>query len=123
MGRGALDNTDASQPSSSAAASAIDAHHAEQAYTKLEDVAVLPVSDNDVPDPIQFQAAELFASENAEDLVIDDQGFIRKNDEISRCVTGQYTIHLSRKVISDYFSCMFSCSTDTSNLMRNKQAP
>ncbi|KAH3912128.1 hypothetical protein HBI56_007690 [Parastagonospora nodorum] len=99
MGRGALDNTDASQPSSSAAASAIDAHHAEQArpFTPTK--------------------------KNAEDLVIDDQGFIRKNDEISRCVTGQYTIHLSRKVISDYFSCMFSCSTDTSNLMRNKQAP
>jgi hypothetical protein len=83
----------------------------------------LPGSDNDVLDPIQFQAAELFASENAEDPMIDDQSFIRKNDEISHCVTAQYTMHLSRKVISDYFGCIVSCSADTSNLMRNKQAP
>ncbi|KAH6055026.1 hypothetical protein HBI53_008250 [Parastagonospora nodorum] len=99
MGCGAYDNTDASQPRSSAVASAIDAHHDEQArpFTPTK--------------------------KNAEDLMINDQGFIRKNDEISRCVTGQYTMHLSRKVISDYFGCIVSCSADTSNLMRNKQAP
>ncbi|EAT84135.1 hypothetical protein SNOG_08967 [Parastagonospora nodorum SN15] len=34
MGRGAYDNTDASQPRSSAAASAIDAHHAKQARSQ-----------------------------------------------------------------------------------------
>ncbi|KAH3909723.1 hypothetical protein HBI56_058470 [Parastagonospora nodorum] len=45
MGRGAYDNTDASQPRSSAAASAIDAHHAKQARSQREAEAQQAVQD------------------------------------------------------------------------------
>jgi hypothetical protein len=59
-----------------------------------------------------MEAAELFAEDNGEDIPDEDRGFICKNDESSRCVTGQYTKELSRKVISDHFGRNKACTRE-----------
>ncbi|KAF2036694.1 hypothetical protein EK21DRAFT_51367 [Setomelanomma holmii] len=52
------------------------------------------------------------AEANAEDVPDDEREFICKNDETSRCLAGQYTKDLSRKVISDHFGRNKACTRD-----------
>ncbi|KAF2628632.1 hypothetical protein BU25DRAFT_457439 [Macroventuria anomochaeta] len=56
------------------------------------------------------------ATEQATATVVDDdlieREFICMNDEYSKCRTGQYTIALSRKVISDHFGRNKACTRD-----------
>jgi hypothetical protein len=49
---------------------------------------------------------------DAEDVPDSEREFICKNDETSRCITGQYTLLLSRKVISDHFGRNKACTRD-----------
>lgn len=49
---------------------------------------------------------------DAEDVPDSEREFICKNDETSRCITGQYTKVLSRKVISDHFGRNKACTRD-----------
>jgi len=51
-------------------------------------------------------------SGDVEDVPDCDREFICKNDETSRCLTGQYTKDLSRKVISDHFGRNKACTRD-----------
>lgn len=71
------------------------------ACTKLEEDAILQISDTEMPVLTQLQATELCAPDKAEYMSNNERGFIRKNDKTSRCVTGYYTKYLSRKAISD----------------------
>jgi hypothetical protein len=50
--------------------------------------------------------------DDAQDVPDADREFICKNDMGSRCVTGQYTMELSRKVISDHFGRNKACTRD-----------
>jgi hypothetical protein len=49
---------------------------------------------------------------DGEDVPDSQREFICKNDETSRCLTGQYEIGLSRKVISDHFGRNKGCTRD-----------
>jgi hypothetical protein len=49
---------------------------------------------------------------DAEDVPDSEREFICKNDETSRCITGQYTLELARKVISDHFGRNKACTRD-----------
>jgi hypothetical protein len=49
---------------------------------------------------------------DAENVPDNQREFICKNDETSRCLTGQYTKELSRKVISDHFGRNKACTRD-----------
>jgi hypothetical protein len=69
----------------------------------MAEVAVDPTEDSDdypEDDP------------EAEDVPDSEREFICKNDEQSRCITGQYTKELSRKVISDHFGRNKACTRD-----------
>jgi hypothetical protein len=52
---------------------------------------------------------------DGEDVPDSEREFICKNDETSRCITGQYTKELSRKVISDHFGRNKACTRDITN--------
>jgi hypothetical protein len=54
------------------------------------------------------------ATEQDDAVVVDDDSIVREftcmNDEFSKCRTGQYTLKLSRKVISDHFGRNKACT-------------
>ncbi|KAF3040004.1 hypothetical protein E8E11_000193 [Didymella keratinophila] len=50
--------------------------------------------------------------ENAVDDNLIEREFVCMNDEYSKCRTGQYTLALSRKVISDHFGRNKACTRD-----------
>ncbi|KAI8935323.1 hypothetical protein NX059_007908 [Plenodomus lindquistii] len=52
------------------------------------------------------------ATDNADDLPDDEREFFCMNDPCGRCMTGQYTKDLSRKVISDHFGRNKACTRD-----------
>ncbi|KAH7083329.1 hypothetical protein BKA63DRAFT_403820 [Paraphoma chrysanthemicola] len=71
----------------------------------MEDVAL-------AEDAAQVEDVDDSAEGDAEDIPDEEREFICKNDETSRCVTGQYTKDLSRKVISDHFGRNKACTRD-----------
>lgn len=80
---------------------------------------VSEVSDlSDPPEGFENEAdtpdneAEDTPDNEAEDIPDSDRAFICMNDEFSRCQTGQYTLDLSRKVISDHFGRNKACTKD-----------
>ncbi|KAH9864153.1 hypothetical protein J1614_010087 [Plenodomus biglobosus] len=52
------------------------------------------------------------AADDAEDVPDTEREFICMNDPCGRCMTGQYTKDLSRKVISDHFGRNKACTRD-----------
>lgn len=80
--------------------------------TKVEYDTASPVSDTEASELTPLQTAELFAPDSGEDLSDEERGFVCMNDSSSRCVTGQYTKDLSRKVISDHFGRNKACTRD-----------
>ena len=65
------------------------------------------------PDTIMSDIAVTEGTDgDAEDVPDSEREFICKNDETSRCLTGQYTKELSRKVISDHFGRNKACTRD-----------
>jgi hypothetical protein len=52
------------------------------------------------------------AVDDGEDVPDSEREFICMNDEHTRCMTGQYTKDLSRKVISDHFGRNKACTRD-----------
>lgn len=79
---------------------------------KVETDSPVTVTNTDMSDLTPIQAADLFAEDDGEDIPDEERGFICKNDESSRCVTGQYTKELSRKVISDHFGRNKACTRE-----------
>jgi hypothetical protein len=77
-----------------------------------EEETASPATDMEMSDLTPLQAADIFADDDADDLPDAERGFICKNDETSRCVTGQYSKDLSRKVISDHFGRNKACTRD-----------
>ncbi|EFQ95290.1 hypothetical protein CFE70_005987 [Pyrenophora teres f. teres 0-1] len=71
---------------------------------------------DDVKEPVKEASEETTEEEDdettAEDLPDSEREFICMNDEHTRCITGQYTKDLSRKVISDHFGRNKSCTRD-----------
>ncbi|KAG9187364.1 hypothetical protein G6011_05235 [Alternaria panax] len=53
--------------------------------------------------------------DDGEDVPDDQREFICMNDEHTRCMTGQYTKDLSRKVISDHFGRNKACTRDVTD--------
>ncbi|PSN73655.1 hypothetical protein BS50DRAFT_470571, partial [Corynespora cassiicola Philippines] len=49
---------------------------------------------------------------SADYVPLEDREFVCMNDEYSECCTGQYTLVLSRKVISDHFGRNKACTRD-----------
>jgi hypothetical protein len=73
--------------------------------------------DADSPDTVMSNVAmaegtDDAAEDDADDIPDADREFLCKNDELSRCITGQYTKDLSRKVISDHFGRNKACTRD-----------
>ncbi|KAI0621883.1 hypothetical protein TUN199_06121 [Pyrenophora tritici-repentis] len=69
---------------------------------------------NDVKEPVTVKelSEENDDELSAEDVPDHEREFICMNDEHTRCITGQYTKDLSRKVISDHFGRNKSCTRD-----------
>lgn len=64
------------------------------------------------PDAVKADISPSSVEGDSEDVPDSEREFICKNDETSRCVTGQYTMDLSRKVISDHFGRNKACTRD-----------
>ncbi|RYN35116.1 hypothetical protein AA0115_g2384 [Alternaria tenuissima] len=75
----------------------------------------------DTPDTVMTtprEEPEASGDENlddGEDVPDDQREFICMNDEHTRCMTGQYTKDLSRKVISDHFGRNKACTRDVTD--------
>jgi hypothetical protein len=93
-------------PPSPPASSPTDVTKVEE--TDSPDVAMTEVAVDTAEDPDDFP------EDNPElpDVPDSEREFICKNDEQSRCITGQYTKELSRKVISDHFGRNKACTRD-----------
>jgi hypothetical protein len=81
--------------------------------TKVEetgspDVAIAEVAVDTAEDTDDYPEGDL----ELPDVPDSEREFICKNDEQSRCITGQYTKELSRKVISDHFGRNKACTRD-----------
>lgn len=81
------------------------------------------LNEHDPPSPANTVMSELTenndgseaTAQHTEDSIDDDsieREFICMNDEYSKCRTGQYTLALSRKVISDHFGRNKACTRD-----------
>ncbi|KAL5118839.1 hypothetical protein ACEQ8H_003161 [Pleosporales sp. CAS-2024a] len=81
----------------------------------VEDKTASPTTDTELSELTPLEAADIFAADDGKDLPDDQREFICMNDELSRCVTGQYTKDLSRKVISDHFGRNKACTRDISS--------
>jgi hypothetical protein len=71
-----------------------------------------PATGTETSDLTPIEAADLFAEDTGKDLPDEERGFICMNDESSRCLTGQYSQELSRKVISDHFGRNKACTRE-----------
>jgi hypothetical protein len=78
--------------------------------TSSPDVVMSEAAGDTASDPNDFPEDD--AEAEAEDVPDSEREFICKNDETSRCITGQYTKGLSRKVISDHFGRNKACTRD-----------
>ncbi|KAI4677195.1 uncharacterized protein J4E88_007003 [Alternaria novae-zelandiae] len=72
------------------------------------------------PDTVMTDLAEPDASgdeslDDGEDVPDSQREFLCMNDEHTRCMTGQYTKDLSRKVISDHFGRNKACTRDVTD--------
>jgi hypothetical protein len=76
--------------------------------TDSPDIAMAEVAVDPTEDPDDYPEDD----PEAEDVPDSEREFICKNDEQSRCITGQYTKELSRKVISDHFGRNKACTRD-----------
>jgi hypothetical protein len=70
------------------------------------------LSDSNVSDIAIADGNDDGTEDDAEDVPDAVREFICKNDIGSRCLTGQYTMELSRKVISDHFGRNKACTRD-----------
>jgi hypothetical protein len=77
-------------------------HVTSPAYTVVSETSEL-TEEVDSPDDEQQTAVD-------DDLI--EREFVCMNDEYSKCRTGQYTLALSRKVISDHFGRNKACTRD-----------
>ncbi|KAJ4989522.1 hypothetical protein SVAN01_05057 [Stagonosporopsis vannaccii] len=72
-------------------------------------------ADTIMSDPTDENDCSSLTKQPTEDSVDDDsleREFVCMNDEYSKCRTGQYTLALSRKVISDHFGRNKACTRD-----------
>jgi hypothetical protein len=76
--------------------------------TGSSDVVMVEVAVDTAEDPDDYPEDD----PDAEDVPDAEREFICRNDETSRCITGQYTKELSRKVISDHFGRNKACTRD-----------
>lgn len=67
---------------------------------------------SDLPEQVELPDAgeQASATTDADDMI--EREFVCINDEYSKCRTGQYTLVLSRKVISDHFGRNKACTRD-----------
>ncbi|KAF1944833.1 hypothetical protein EJ02DRAFT_452169 [Clathrospora elynae] len=68
-------------------------------------------ADSDMSDDIETDGADDL-DDDADDVPDAQREFICVNDEHGRCKTGQYTMDVSRKVISDHFGRNKACTRD-----------
>ncbi|KAF2849863.1 hypothetical protein T440DRAFT_397992 [Plenodomus tracheiphilus IPT5] len=67
---------------------------------------------NDDTSDVMDESHEDTAADDAQDVPDAERDFICMNDPCGRCMTGQYTKDLSRKVISDHFGRNKACTRD-----------
>ncbi|KAF1911111.1 hypothetical protein BDU57DRAFT_507785 [Ampelomyces quisqualis] len=103
-------------PSTGAPDVTVDAPVLAPPPTPVKAAKTSPKEEVDSPEAVMSNSDDLHEGDaDAVDVPDSEREFICMNDEHTRCITGQYTKALSRKVISDHFGRNKACTRDITN--------